>query len=189
MNSPRKIIVAITGASGSIYAKRLLEYLFEYSQKVDLEVSIVISDNARVVWQQELSETPQFRFPVYPRRNFSAPFASGSAHYETMVIVPCSMGTLGRIAHGISDDLTTRAADVILKERRNLICVVRDTPFNLIHIENMRQITLAGGVILPAAPAFYTNPTTIEQLVDTVVFRILDHLKIPNNSARWGDNL
>jgi len=142
----KKIVVSITGASGSIYAKRLLHYLDKCE---DVEVGIVCSKNAADVWKQELKEEmilPE-RFTVYERSNYFAPFASGSAKFMYMVICPCSMGTLGRIAHGISDDLTTRAADVILKERRKLICVVRDTPLNLIHIENMRTMTVSGGII------------------------------------------
>lgn len=105
-----------------------------------------------------------------------------------MVIVPCSMGTLGRIAHGISDDLTSRAADVILKERRQLICMVRDTPMNLIHLENMRSLTIAGATMLPAIPSFYSRPTTIEEVVDTVVDRILDQLGLEPSTYRWGES-
>lgn len=189
MIAKQKLVIAITGASGSIYAKRLLHYLALASQNIELEVGIVVSDNAQIVWQQELNELPQFVFPVFSSQDFFAPFASGSARYQQMVIVPCSMGTLGRIAHGISDSLITRAADVMLKEHRKLICVIRETPLNLIHIKNMKLITSAGGLILPAVPSFYTNPQTIEQLIDTVVFRILDQLSIPHNGLRWGDIL
>ncbi|MCL4166390.1 UNVERIFIED_CONTAM: hypothetical protein GTU68_065552 [Idotea baltica] len=116
-----------------------------------------------------------------------APFASGSAKYMHMAITPCSMGTLGRIASGFSDDLVTRAADVILKERRQLICMIRDTPLNLIHIENMKTLTLAGGVILPAIPSFYSRPTTIEEVVDTVTHRILDMMGLEPKTYRWGE--
>ncbi|MFN0201761.1 MAG: UbiX family flavin prenyltransferase, partial [Bacteroidia bacterium] len=177
----KKIVVAITGASGSIYAKRLLMYLKKWENAV--EVGVVLSKNAPDVWRQELEEEITVPFKVYERSDYFAPFASGSAKYMYMVIVPCSMGTLGRIAQGISDDLTTRAADVILKERRKLICVIRDTPLNLIHIENMKTITLAGGIIMPAAPSFYSRPKDFDELADTVVQRILDQLDLDIKEA------
>jgi len=180
----KKIVVAITGASGSIYAQRFLKQLQAYP---DLEVGLVLSKNAPDVWQHELGEVPEFPFPVYDRTNYLAPFASGSAQYRHMVIIPCSMGTLGRIAAGFSDDLITRAADVILKERRQLICVVRDTPLNLIHIDNMRTVTQAGGIILPAVPSFYSKPKTIEEVVDTVVHRVVDLVGLDARSYRWGE--
>ncbi|GAB4421125.1 MAG: flavin prenyltransferase UbiX [Bacteroidia bacterium] len=180
-----KIVVAVTGASGSIYASRLLDQL---RHQPDVEVGVVLSKNAPDVWQHELGEAPRIPFPVFDRSDYRAPFASGSARYMHMVIMPCSMGTLGRIAAGFSDDLITRAADVILKERRQLICVVRDTPLNLIHIENMRTVTLAGGIILPAVPSFYAKPTTIEQVVDTVVHRAMDLMSLRPATYRWGEN-
>ncbi len=180
----KKIAIAITGASGSIYARRLLEQLAQYD---DVEVGVVLSKNAPDVWRHELGEAPNISFPCFDRSDYRAPFASGSARYMHMVIMPCSMGTLGRIAGGFSDDLITRAADVILKERRQLICVVRDTPLNLIHIENMRTVTLAGGVILPAVPSFYSLPKTIDELVDTVVHRVIDQLGLSSQTYRWGE--
>ncbi|MEO0471814.1 MAG: UbiX family flavin prenyltransferase [Bacteroidota bacterium] len=180
----KKIIIAITGASGSIYAQRLIKQLEKFDH---LEVGIVMSKNAPDVWQQEIGEKPELSYPVYDRSDYRAPFASGSARYMHMVIVPCSMGTLGRIAGGISDDLTTRSADVILKERRQLICVVRDTPLNLIHLENMVKVTRAGGIILPAIPSFYSRPDSIEAVVDTVVNRIVDQLGLSTESYRWGE--
>jgi flavin prenyltransferase len=122
----------------------------------------------------------------YSTTDFSAPFASGSGQYDTMIIIPCSMGTLGRIASGISNDLITRAADVILKERRKLICVVRDAPYNLIHIRNMETVTLAGGIICPATPSFYSQPKTIEQVAATVVDRVLDLAGFDIKTFRWG---
>ena len=122
----------------------------------------------------------------YSQQDFNAPFASGSGQYDTMIIIPCSMGTLGRIASGISNDLISRAADVILKERRKLICVLRDTPYNLIHIRNMETITLAGGIICPATPSFYSKPTTIEEVAATVVDRVIDLAGLQNESYRWG---
>ncbi len=186
----KKIVVAITGASGSIYAKLLLEKLQELSSQV-AEVGIVMSDNAKAVWQVELDNTDYKNYPFkfYNKNDFMAPFASGSAKFDTMVIVPCSMGTLGRIAGGISDDLVTRAADVILKERRRLILVARDTPFNLIHIRNMQTVTEAGGIICPAIPSFYSKPQTIEDLAMTVVSRVIDLIGLENDSYRWGEEL
>jgi 4-hydroxy-3-polyprenylbenzoate decarboxylase len=180
----KKIVVAVTGASGSIYAQRLVRQLQAFE---DVEVGMVFSKNAPDVWEHELGEEPEVPFSVYDRFDYRAPFASGSAKYEHMVIIPCSMGTLGRIAHGFSDDLTTRAADVILKERRQLICVVRDTPLNLIHIDNMKKVTEAGGIILPAVPSFYSLPNTIEELVDTVNHRVLDLMGLDPKTYRWGE--
>ena len=181
----KKIVIAITGASGSIYAKRLLDQL---EMQEDIEVGVVLSKNAPDVWQHELGEAFDTKFPVFDRQNYFAPFASGSAKYMHMAIVPCSMGTLGRIASGFSDDLITRAADVILKERRQLICMIRDTPLNLIHIDNMRTVTQAGGVILPAIPSFYSKPQTIDEVVDTVVHRIMDMMGLELQTYRWGEN-
>lgn len=181
----KKIVIAITGASGSVYAERLLGYLAPIE---GIEVGVVLSQNAADVWIHELQKPVDIPFRVYDLKDYRAPFASGSAKYTYMVIVPCSMGTLGRIASGFSDDLITRAADVVLKERRKLICVVRDTPMNLIHIENMRTLTLAGGMILPAIPSFYSRPQSMEELVDTVVHRILDQLDLPVSTYRWGED-
>jgi len=183
-----KILVAITGASGSIYAKQLLEKLLQLKTQWD-ELSVVMTDNAKQVWQVETGGDDFKNMPVkvYSTNDFTAPFASGSGRYEKMIIIPCSMGTLGRIASGISNDLITRAADVILKERRKLICVVRDTPYNLIHIRNMETITLAGGIICPATPSFYSLPKNIDELVATVVDRVLDLAGFEIKSFRWGN--
>jgi 4-hydroxy-3-polyprenylbenzoate decarboxylase len=185
-----KIIVAITGASGAIYAKCLLDSLMLCKDQYD-RVGVVMSDNAKIVWETELGNTNYTNYPFefYQKNDFNAPFASGSAQFNTMIIVPCSMGTLGRIASGVSDDLTTRAADVILKERRKLILVARETPYNLIHIKNMETVTLAGGIICPATPSFYSIPQTIEEVAYTVVHRLLDLAGIDcnkNPSFRWG---
>ncbi|MCY7310847.1 MAG: UbiX family flavin prenyltransferase [Chitinophagaceae bacterium] len=183
----KKTVVAITGASGSIYAKILLEkLLLAKSQWTDL--SVVMTENAKLVWQTELNNDAFKDYPVkyYGTTDFMAPFASGSGQYDTMIIIPCSMGTLSRIATGISNDLITRAADVVLKERRKLICVVRDTPYNLIHIRNMETVTLAGGIICPATPSFYSQPKTIEEVAATVVDRILDLAGFDIKSFRWG---
>lgn len=183
----QKIVVAITGASGSIYAKVLLTKLLQLKEYCN-EISVVMTDNARFVWQTELDNDSYKDFDVkyYTQQDFHAPFASGSGQYDTMIIIPCSMGTLGRIAAGISNDLVSRGADVILKERRKLICVVRDTPYNLIHIKNMETVTLAGGIICPATPSFYSKPTTIEEVAATVVDRVLDLAGLPVKTFRWG---
>lgn len=182
-----KIVIAISGASGSIYAKILVEKLLLLKGQWQ-ELAIVMSDNAREIWQTELDNTDYLNYPVkyYTSKDFSAPFASGSGQYNTMIIVPCSMGTLGRIATGISNDLITRAADVILKERRKLICIIRDTPYSLVHIRNMETITLAGGIICPATPSFYSKPKTIEELAATVVDRALDLAGMDIKTFRWG---
>ena len=124
---------------------------------------------------------------MLPKKDFSAPFASGSAKYDALIIVPCSMGTLGRVAAGISNDLITRGADVMLKERKKLVCVVRDTPYNLVHIKNMETVTLAGGIICPASPSFYSKPDNFEALAATVIDRVIDLVGLQNNSFRWGN--
>ena len=184
--SNRKIIVAITGASGSIYAKLLLDFL---SRQNNIEVGVVMSDNAKTVWKHELENETynDYSFTFYEKNNFYAPFASGSAKYDTMIVIPCSMGTLGRVANGISNDLLTRAADVILKEKRRLILVARETPYNLIHINNMKTVTEAGGIICPATPSFYSNPKTIEEAAQTVVNRVIDLIGLDSNSYQWGN--
>ena len=184
----RKIVVAVTGASGAIYAKLLFDKLVALNEQI-AEVGVVMSDNAKQVWEFELDNTDFTKYPFkfYTKSDFMAPFASGSAKYDTMIVIPCSMGTLGRIAAGTSDGLTCRAADVILKERRKLILVVRDTPFNLIHINNLKTVTEAGGIICPAVPSFYSKPRTIEDLAATVVNRVLDLAGFENDSYRWGE--
>ena len=183
-----KIVIAITGASGSAYAKLLIEKLSRYKEQLE-DVGLVFSKNAKDVWRHEIGDESynDLPFTAYERTNYFAPFASGSAGYKTMIIVPCSMGTLGRIAHGISDDLITRAADVVLKERRRLICVTRDTPLNLIHIENMQKITQAGGIIAPAVPSFYSKPNSINEVLLTVVDRVLDLAGIEIKTYRWSE--
>ncbi len=179
----------MTGASGSIYAKVMLDKIANLKDQVK-EVALVFSDNARDVWKYELgnSDYDTLPFKVYSKNDFMAPFASGSAKFETMIICPCSMGTMARIAQGISGDLITRAADVILKERRKLILVTRDTPLSLIHIENMRAITLAGGIIAPACPSFYSKPESMEKMAATVVDRVLDLAGFENITYRWNDH-
>ena len=184
----KKIVVAITGASGAIYARLLLEKLSQLKDQIQ-EVAVVMSDNAKDVWRFELDneDFSKYDYHFYAKNDFMAPFASGSARFDTMVIVPCSMGTLGRIAAGISDDLITRAADVILKERRKLILVARDTPLNLIHIRNMETVTEAGGIICPAIPSYYSKPKTIEELAMTVINRVIDLIGLENESYRWNE--
>lgn len=239
MESKRKIIVAVTGASGAIYAETLLERLESLQEKPE-EVALVFTQNAEDIWKFELESeitqvsdfakassdnagsreqgenkdkrhppSPNLRkasvgkarlrwtgkekdkskalFKVYDNGDFFAPFASGSSKYDTMIICPASMGMLGRIANGISDDLISRAADVMLKERRKLILVPRETPYNLIHINNMKLLTEAGAIILPATPSFYSKPATIKELVMTVVDRILDHAGFDVDTHRWGE--
>lgn len=183
----RKIVIAISGASGSVYAKVLLQK-FSLLKDQWAELGIVMSTNAGEVWQTELGDDSYKSLPgkKYTLQDFTAPFASGSGQYDTMIIIPCSMGTLGRIASGISNDLITRAADVILKERRKLICVVRETPYSLIHIRNMETVTLAGGIICPATPSFYSKPATTEEIAATVVDRVLDLAGFPIKTFRWG---
>src|SRR5215204_555598 len=182
-----KIVLAITGASGSLYPKLLIEKLLTIQDQWT-DLAIVMTENAKQIWKTELDSDDYERYPLtfYTNDDFMAPFASGSAQYNCMIVAPCSMGTLGRIASGVSNDLITRSADVILKERRKLICVIRDTPYNLIHNKNMETVTLAGGVICPASPSFYSKPSSIEALVSTVVDRVLDLSGFTYSSFRWG---
>lgn len=182
-----KIAVGIGGSSGSIYAKVLLDKLAQLEDQLT-EVGVVMSDNAKFNWEYELGnrDFDQYPFTFYDKGDFMAPFASGSAQYGTVVVCPCSMGLMGRIAGGISNDLITRAADVALKERRQLILVPRDTPYSLIHINNMKTVTEAGGIICPATPSFYSRPTTFEALAATVVDRVLDLAGLELKSYRWG---
>lgn len=183
-----RIVVAVTGASGSVYAKVLLDKLVLLKSQIET-VGLLFSDNARDVWRHELQNEDFLNYPfnLYDKNDFMAPFASGSAQYGTMIICPCSMGTLGRIAAGISNDLTTRAADVILKERRRLILVTRDTPLSLIHINNMKTVTEAGGILCPATPSFYSRPRNPEEIAATVVDRVLDLAGLEQKSFRWGN--
>ena len=181
-----KIVVAITGASGSIYAKVLLDKLLLYKDQID-RVAIVMSKNAKDVWEFELGTKSYQDYPFenFEKDDFMAPFASGSAQFKNMIIAPCSMGSLARIAAGTSDDLICRAADVILKERRQLILVTRESPLNLIHINNMKTLTEAGAMILPATPSFYSRPKTFEELALTVIDRAIDAIGIEQDTKRW----
>lgn len=186
-NNQTEIVVALTGASGMIYAKRLIHKLI-LSPLVH-KINLIISDNAHKIWDDEIGDSSMFIHNKIRQLNlydFTATVASGSSTFKAMVVCPASMGIIGRIASGVSDCLITRAADVTLKERRRLILVPREAPFNLIHILNMEQLTLAGGIICPASPSFYSSPKTFDDLADTVVDRILDLLQIPNETFRWG---
>ncbi len=186
----KKIVVAVTGSSGSIYAKVLLDKLLLLSNQIDA-VGLVFSDNAKLNWELELGnkDYEKYSFKTYGKNDFFAPFASGSAQYDTMIVCPCSMGTLARIATGISNDLVTRAADVVLKERRRLILITRDTPLSLIHINNMKVVTEAGGIICPACPSFYSKPETIEAVAATVVDRVIDLAGLRLDAYRWGEHI
>lgn len=183
-----KIAIAITGASGSIYAKVLLDQLLALGDAV--KADLVWSENAFTVWEEELGnrEFSQYPFRVFDKRDFMAPFASGSSSYAALIICPCSMGMVGRIAAGISSDLISRAADVMLKEKRKLICVVRETPYNLIQLRNMTAVTEAGGIICPASPSFYSRPQDFESLAFTVVHRVLQLAGIDRPGYRWQEN-
>lgn len=182
-----QIIIGVTGASGAVYAKTLLESIAAVREQVE-RCSVIFSDNAKAVWNYEIGPFDQGAVPfqVYQTDDFFAPPASGSAGFDAMIICPCSMGTLGRIASGVSDDLLTRAADVMLKERRKLILVPREAPYNLIHIRNMETVTLAGGIILPASPSFYSKPATLEEVVKTVTDRALTLAGFEVPAFRWG---
>lgn len=181
-----KVVVAITGASGSIYAARLLEHLRHLRAERALEVALVFSENAPTVWQWELGIPLPEDFPVFGVKDYFAPFASGSSQYSALVVIPCSMGTVGRIVGGLSDDLITRAADVMLKEKRKLILVPRETPLHEGHLRNLLRLAKMGATILPAMPSFYSKPDSISALVDTVVLRVLDHLGLSVSYPRWG---
>src|SRR5580692_5103693 len=182
----RKIVVGITGASGAPYARRLLDVL---RRRDDVEIGVCASRNAADVWALECGGDfgEGVGAKVWGLGDYKAPFASGSAGWHAMAVVPCSMGTAARIAHGISDTLLTRAADVMLKERRTLVVVPRETPLSMIHLENLTQLARAGAIVLPAMPSFYGKPATLADAVDTVVGRILDHLGVEHTLLkRWG---
>ncbi len=180
-----KIVIAVTGASGVLYTQRLLDHL----DPAEHEVHLVKSRYAAQVIQEELPGGLVLKEGVveHPLKSMNAPFASGSNAFDAMVVIPCSMGTMGRIAQGTSDDVLLRAADVMLKERKQLILVTRESPLSLIHIRNMETLCLAGATLMPASPYFYSHPKTFEDLADTVVARVLDHLGVAHSaSPRWG---
>lgn len=185
----KKIVVAVAGSSGAIYAKVLFDKLAALRAQWQA-VGVVLSDNARVNWELEIGpvDFSAYPFDFYAKNDFNAPFASGSARYDTMIVCPCSMGMLARIATGVSNDLATRAADVALKERRRLIVVPRETPLSLIHLRNMTALTEAGAVVCPASPSFYSRPATPEALAATVIDRVLDLAGFDVAGFRWGEN-
>lgn len=182
----RKIVLGIGGSSGSIYAKLLMDKL---ALMEGVTVGVIMSDNAIINWEIEIGPFDKTKYPFafYEKNDFMAPFASGSARYDTMIVCPSSMGLLGRMSSGLSNDLMTRAADVMLKERRTLIIVPRETPYNLIHLRNMVNLTEAGAIICPATPSFYSQPKNIEEACLTVVDRILDLASLPVDTYRWND--
>jgi 4-hydroxy-3-polyprenylbenzoate decarboxylase len=186
--SVRKIAIGVGGSSGAIYARVLMDRLVPFVENEGLEVGIVMSENAKENWRLELGELTigHYPFTFYDKNDFNAPFASGSAQYDGMIICPCSMGLLSRIATGFSNDLITRAADVMLKERKKLVLVPRETPFNLIHLRNMVSVTEAGGIIAPAIPSFYSQPGDMDALIDTVVSRVLQIAGFSIDTFQWG---
>jgi 4-hydroxy-3-polyprenylbenzoate decarboxylase len=195
MQARRQIVVGISGASGAPYARRLLELLTRPPHAEHVRLSVVLSSTAEQVWEHECGGHPREllearehkRAQIYGGRDYAAPFASGSAAPHAMVVIPASMSTVARVAHGISDNLLTRAADVVLKERRQLIVVPREAPYSEIHLQNMLALQRLGALILPASPSFYGRPQSIDDLLDTVVGRVLDHLGLDHSlTRRWG---
>jgi 4-hydroxy-3-polyprenylbenzoate decarboxylase len=184
-----KLVVAVSGASGAPYARRLLDVLAADGPRHGVEVDLVFTDTGKQVWKHEIGAEPAYPFRQWKNRDLTAPFASGSAPYDGMVVVPCSAGALARIAYGISTDLVGRAADVMLKERRRLVLCLRETPVSLIHARAMVQVLEAGAVVMPASPSFYSRPKDMAELVDTVVSRLLDRLGIPNSLMRRWEGL
>jgi 4-hydroxy-3-polyprenylbenzoate decarboxylase len=183
-----KLVFGISGASGAPYAKRLLEHVRAMPEAKAPTIEIVLSRTAEQVWSHECGGNPrELGFPVYEGRDYTAPFASGSARYDAMLVLPASMSSIARIAHGVSDDLLTRAADVSLKERRPLVLVPREAPYSAIHLENMLTVTRAGAIVLPASPSFYARPASLEDAMDSVLARVLDLLRIEHDlGRRWG---
>lgn len=186
MENNKKNVLGITGASGSIYAKRIIEILDKNRDKFD-DFAIVFTDSGRKVWEYEIDDLKieDIPFKIYENDDFFVPFASGSSDYNSMIICPTSMGTMGKIANSIADNLITRTADVMLKEGRGLIIVPREMPYNLLHIENMKKLILAGAKICPASPSFYPKPKTINEIVDSVVQKVFQLLKIDIKFFQW----
>ena len=188
IETKNKIVIGITGASGAIYAKQLIENLSKLENQIN-DVAIIFSENGINVWNYELEnyKIEKIPFKIYNNQDFFAPFASGSSTYNSMVICPCTMGTLGKIANGISENLISRTADVMLKENRNLIIVPRETPYNLIHVENIKKLILAGAKICPASPSFYSKPINFQELIQTVIDKIIKLLNIKTKSFNWNE--
>lgn len=185
------IAIAVTGASGSIYAEMLIEPLLALDCVGKIE--LVISKNGLTIWEDELGYSPTklccSKLVIRSNSDFNSPLASGSSAFDALVVIPCSAGVVGRAASGVSDSLTTRAIDVMLKERKTVIMVIRETPFNLIHLRNLTTLHEAGATIFPASPSFYSKPATVQDLVKTVTDRVMDHLKFENSDTfRWGEN-
>ncbi len=182
-----KLVVGVSGASGAPYAARLLDFLAGPGREAGIETHVVFTRFGRLCWQDEVGTDPRaYPFPVYAPGDMTAPIASGSARFDAMVVVPCSAGQLSRIASGASADLVGRAADVMLKERRRLVLVLRESPYSLIHLRNMVAVTEAGAIVMPASPSFYSQPKSREELLDTVVARTLDLVGIDNAlMRRW----
>lgn len=180
-----KLVVGISGASGHPYARRLLDWLAVDGRAAGVETHLVFSRYGRAVWDHEVGIDPAtYGFPMWPAGDMHAPFSSGSSRFDALVVLPCSAGQLARIAQGVSADLIGRTADVMLKDRRKLLLVLRESPYSLVHLRNMVAVTEAGGVVMPASPSFYSQPASLDELVDTVVARVLDHLGLDNSRMR-----
>lgn len=186
----KRIVVAVTGASGAPYAARLLDFCRGPGREA-IEPHLVFSKVGRMVFHDETGVDPKdYGFPIYGNQDFAAEFSSGSSRFDGMVVIPCSAGTMARIATGVSTDLVSRGADVMLKERRPLVLVLRESPYSLVHVRNMAAVIEAGAVVMPASPSFYSRPEGIDGLLDTVVARALDQLGVDNTlMKRWTGRL
>jgi flavin prenyltransferase len=185
----KRVVIGISGASGAPYAQRLVQVLTQGELASQVQLSLVLSRTAETVWKHECGGSLRdLGVPTYEQREYDAPFASGSSAADAMAVIPASMSSIARIAHGVSDDLLTRAADVMLKERRPLIVVPREAPYSTIHLENMLALSRAGAIVLPASPSFYARPASLQDAIDSVLARVLDHMGLPNTLCRrWGD--
>ena len=177
------------GASGAPYAKRLLDFLAREGPAAGVSVDLVFTSTGRQIWTHEIGSAPDYPFRTWKNQDLTAPFASGSSQYDAMCIVPCSAAGLARVAYGVSTDLVGRAADVMLKERKRLVLLLRETPISLVHARAIAQVVEAGAFVMPAAPSFYSKPRTVDELVDTVVARVLDRVGIPNEMMRRWDGI
>jgi len=184
-----KIVVGVGGASGAPYAKRLLDFLAREGPAAGVSVDLVFTSTGRQIWSHEIGSAPDYPFRTWKNQDLTAPFASGSSQYDAMCIVPCSAAGLARVAYGVSTDLVGRAADVMLKERKRLVLLLRETPISLVHARAIAQVVEAGAFVMPAAPSFYSKPRTVDELVDTVVARVLDRVGIPNEMMRRWDGI
>ncbi|MCC6815516.1 MAG: UbiX family flavin prenyltransferase [Saprospiraceae bacterium] len=180
-----KIVVGVSGSSGTIYAKLLLEKLIQID---DLQLALIISDNAKKNIQNELPDfiPESYGIKIYSSNDFNAPFASGSAQWDALIVCPCSAGFMSKVSSGLADDLMSRTAQVMLKERKKLILVLRETPLSLMHIESMKLITLAGGIICPAIPSFYSRDKDLLTILSSVTNRVIDLVGLNSHSFRWG---